>query len=77
MGFLPSEIAASALIVARYTLLDSEEIFPDKLQEVVDHHIEDLIDCISALDATFRKSQSIAQKAIFEKYKSDKWVEFQ
>jgi len=73
LGFLPSEIAASALIVARYTLLDSEEIFPDKLQEVVDHHIEDLIDCISALDATFRKSQSIAQKAIFEKYKSDKY----
>lgn len=73
LGFLPSEIAASALIIARYTLLDNEEIFPDKLQEVVDHHIEDLIDCISALDATFKKSQTISQKAIQEKYKSDKY----
>lgn len=72
LGFLPSEIAASALCVARYTLLDNEEIFPDKLQEIVDHHIEDLIDCISALDNTFRKSQTIPQKAIQEKYKTDK-----
>lgn len=76
LAFLPSEIAASALCVARYTLLDEsgQEIFPDKLQETVDHHIEDLIDCISALDNTFRKASTIPQKAIQEKYKSNKYV---
>ncbi|KAK6625836.1 hypothetical protein RUM43_006135 [Polyplax serrata] len=75
LAFVPSEIAASALCVARYTLLDEagEEIFPSKLQETVDHHIEDLIDCISALDNTFRKASSIPQKAIQEKYKSNKY----
>ncbi|EEB09943.1 G2/mitotic-specific cyclin-A, putative [Pediculus humanus corporis] len=73
LAYLPSEIAASALCVARYTLLDeTEEIFPVKLQEVVDHHVEDLIDCISAVDNTFRKASSIPQKAIQEKYKSNK-----
>lgn len=65
--------AASALLVARYTLSEEigEEVFPDKLQETVDHYMEDLITCIAALDTMFKKSPNNPQKAIYEKYKSE------
>ncbi|KAL0273263.1 UNVERIFIED_CONTAM: hypothetical protein PYX00_005976 [Menopon gallinae] len=73
LEFLPSVTAASALLVARYTLSEEigEEVFPEKLQEAMDHHIEDLITCIAAIDKMYKKSPNNPQRAINEKYKSE------
>ncbi|XP_076249805.1 cyclin A [Calliopsis andreniformis] len=71
LQFLPSHLAASAIALARHTLLD--EMWPHELELSSGYSLKDLKDCIICLNKTFCYALNIQQQAIQEKYKSSKY----
>ncbi|CAL7945136.1 unnamed protein product [Xylocopa violacea] len=71
LQFLPSHLAASAVALARYTLL--EEMWPHELELSTGYSLKDLKECIICLNKTFCNALNIQQQAIQEKYKSSKY----
>lgn len=72
LQFLPSHLAASAIALARYTLL--EEMWPHELELSTGYRLKDLKECIICLNKTFCNALNIQQQAIQEKYKSSKYA---
>lgn len=70
LQFLPSQLAASAVALARHTL--REEVWPHELELSSGYSLQDLKGCISHLHKTFKSAPSLPQQAIQEKYKSNK-----
>ncbi|XP_076664186.1 cyclin A isoform X2 [Andrena cerasifolii] len=71
LQFSPSHLAASAVALARHTLL--EEMWPHELELSTGYSLRDLKDCIICLNKTFCNALNIQQQAIQEKYKSSKY----
>ncbi|XP_012164882.1 cyclin-A2 [Bombus terrestris] len=71
LQFLPSHLAASAIALARHTLL--EEMWPHELELSSGYSLKDLKECILCLNKTFCNALNILQQAIQEKYKSSKY----
>ncbi|XP_076624758.1 cyclin A isoform X2 [Colletes latitarsis] len=71
LQFLPSHLAASAVALARYTLL--EEMWPHELELSTGYCLKDLKECIICLNKTFCNALNIQQQAIQDKYKSSKY----
>ncbi|KAG9436706.1 cyclin-A2 [Apis mellifera carnica] len=71
LQFLPSHLAASAIALARHTLL--EEMWPHELELSTAYSLKDLKECILCLNKTFYNALNIRQQAIQEKYKSSKY----
>lgn len=71
LQFLPSHLAASAIALARHTLL--EELWPHELELSTGYSLKDLKECIICLNKTFCNALNIQQQAIQEKYKSSKY----
>lgn len=71
LQYLPSQLAASAVALARHTLL--EEIWPHELELSTGYDLKTLKECISYLSKTFRNASNIPQVAIQEKYKNSKY----
>ncbi|XP_076302514.1 cyclin A isoform X1 [Lasioglossum baleicum] len=71
LQFLPSHLAASALALARHTLL--EELWPHELELGTGYCLKDLKECIMYLNKTFCNALNIQQQAIQDKYKSSKY----
>ncbi|KAG7204794.1 hypothetical protein KM043_005201 [Ampulex compressa] len=69
--FLPSHLAASAVVLARHTL--QEEIWPHELELSTGYSLKDLKVCVNCLNNTFRHAPNFQQQAIQEKYKSSKY----
>ncbi|XP_012287078.1 cyclin-A2 [Orussus abietinus] len=71
LQYPPSLLAASAVALARHTLL--EEAWPHELELSTGYSLQDLKECISCLNRTFANAPNIPQKAIQEKYKKNKF----
>ncbi|XP_053976658.1 cyclin-A2 isoform X1 [Hylaeus anthracinus] len=71
LQFLPSHLAASAVALARHTLL--EEMWPHELELSTGYRLKDLKECIICLNKTFCNALNIQQQAIQDKYKSNKY----
>ena len=71
LQFSPSHLAASAVALARHTLL--EEMWPHELELSTGYSLRDLKECIICLNKTFCNALNIQQQAIQEKYKSNKY----
>ncbi|XP_017757033.1 PREDICTED: cyclin-A2 [Eufriesea mexicana] len=71
LQFLPSHLAASAIALARHTLL--EEMWPHELELSTGYSLKDLKECIMCLNKTFCNALNIQQQAIQERYKSSKY----
>ncbi|ONK60020.1 uncharacterized protein A4U43_C08F13370 [Asparagus officinalis] len=71
--FLPSTVAASAVFLARLTLLPDSHPWSSKLQQQTNYKLSDLKDCIKALhDLQLNKKKS-SLTAVREKYKQHKF----
>lgn len=70
LQYLPSQLAASAIALARHTLL--EEIWPHELELSTGYDLKTLKECIAYLNRTFANAPNIQQTAIQEKYRSSK-----
>jgi len=74
-GFLqyqPSMIAASAVVLARLTVADSEYL-PSTLCEVSKYSLSDMRACIRSLHQMHHQSKVLAQQAVNDKYKQPKY----
>ncbi|XP_017881629.1 cyclin-A2 [Ceratina calcarata] len=71
LQFVPSHLAASAIALARHTLL--EEMWPHELELSTGYSLINLKECILCLHKTFCNALNIQQQAIQEKYKSSKY----
>ncbi|KZC10100.1 PREDICTED: cyclin-A2 [Dufourea novaeangliae] len=71
LQFVPSHLAASALALARHTLL--EEMWPHELELATGYNLKDLKECVICLNKTFCNALNIQQQAIQDKYKSSKY----
>lgn len=70
LKYLPSHLAASAIALARHTL--REEVWPHELQLSTGYCLEDMKECISDLNKSFKNAPDLPQQAIQEKYKNKK-----
>lgn len=73
LKYKPSEIAASAIIMARHTIaptLQREQVDIDDVLEVSKFEISSLRDCIDALHLLHLNSNSLTQQSVQEKYAS-------
>ncbi|KAL1509076.1 hypothetical protein ABEB36_003874 [Hypothenemus hampei] len=71
LEFLPSELAASAIVLARYTL--DYPLWTLKFAENIDYKLEQLMDCIKFLHKVYTEATDKAQHAIQDKYKTQKY----
>ncbi|KAJ9593973.1 hypothetical protein L9F63_014614 [Diploptera punctata] len=71
LQYLPSELAASAIAVARHTLeLDA---WTDEMNTATGYSLDDLGRCICHLNVTYSNASTHPQQAIREKYKGNRW----
>lgn len=70
MQYLPSQLAASGIALARYTL--HEEVWPHELELSTGYSLIQLRDIIINLKKIFVNVQKMPQQAIQDKYKSSK-----
>ncbi|XP_044749393.1 cyclin-A2-like [Coccinella septempunctata] len=70
LEFIPSILAASAIAIAQHTL--GEEVWPESFVQILGYKLHQLKRCIIFLDIMFKKAPNMSQKAIHEKYKSQK-----
>lgn len=71
LKYLPSELAASCIALARHTL--DQEAWPKDLENMTRYKFEDLKPCISHLNETYSNASTFPQQAVREKYKSNRW----
>jgi cyclin A len=71
LQYLPSELAASSIALARHTL--DQEAWPEDLEEATGYKFEDLKQCISHLNQTYSNASTYPQQAIREKYRTNRW----
>jgi len=71
LKFLPSEIAATALAIANYTL--ELPAWPALMVETFGIRLEELRECYACLNAAFGKVHTAEQHAIRDKYRDDKY----
>ncbi|XP_059490216.1 G2/mitotic-specific cyclin-A isoform X2 [Neocloeon triangulifer] len=71
MHFLPSEMAAAAVALARHTM--GAEPWPENLRELTGLSIEHLGSCLDPLTLAFSEAPMHPQQAIRDKYKVSKW----
>ena len=70
LQYLPSELAASSIALARHTL--DQEAWPEVLEETTGYKFEGLKQCISHLNQTYSNASTYPQQAIREKYKTNR-----
>jgi cyclin A len=70
LKYLPSELAASCIALARHTL--DQEVWPEDLENMTRYKFEDLKPCISHLNETYSNASIFPQQAVREKYKSNR-----
>lgn len=73
LTYLPSKIAAGALALSRYTL--DLPIWSRMLETNVGYRLEDLRDIILDLNKAHQKAETLAQQAIQEKFKANKYMQ--
>lgn len=73
LTYMPSKISSGALALSRYTL--DLPIWSRMLETNTGYRLEDLKDIILDLNKTHQKTTSLAQQAIQEKYKSNKYMQ--
>ncbi|XP_075705834.1 cyclin-A2 [Rhinoderma darwinii] len=71
LRYLPSIIAATAFIIANYTV--NEEPWPDSLAKFTGYSLESLKPCILDLYQTYLSAATHQQQAVREKYKNSKF----
>ncbi|XP_077332963.1 cyclin-A2 [Lithobates pipiens] len=71
LRYLPSVVAASAFIIANFTLND--ETWPDSLAQFTRYSLESLKPCILDLYRTYLSATTHQQQAVREKYKNAKY----
>ncbi|XP_068136466.1 cyclin-A2 [Hyperolius riggenbachi] len=71
LRYLPSVVAASAFIIANYTLND--ETWPDSLAQFTRYSLDSLRLCVIDLYHTFLSASTHQQQAVREKYKTAKY----
>ncbi|CAN2388868.1 cellular response to cocaine, partial [Pristimantis euphronides] len=70
LRYLPSVIAAAALIIANYTI--NEETWPDSLAKFTGYTLESLKPCVLDLHKAYHSAATHQQQAVREKYKNSK-----
>ncbi|KAL5012733.1 hypothetical protein ScPMuIL_011284 [Solemya velum] len=70
MKYLPSQIAASAVCLARLSM--GEEPWPKELVKKAGYEICEFSECLTELHQTYISASKSQQQAIPEKYKSSK-----
>ena len=70
LQYLPSELAASSLALARHTL--EQEAWPEEMQESTGYGMEALMPCVAHLTTLYNNASTHPQQAIREKYKSNR-----
>ncbi|XP_043917466.1 cyclin-A2 [Protopterus annectens] len=70
LKYLPSVIAASAFLLANYTV--TQEVWPEVLEKLSGYTLESLTPCLTDLHQTYLSARQHAQQAVQEKYKSGK-----
>nr|XP_019556991.2 G2/mitotic-specific cyclin-A [Aedes albopictus] len=73
LTYLPSKISAGALALSRYTL--DLPIWSRMLETNTGYQLEDLKDIILDLNKVHQKAESLAQQAIQEKFKGNKYMQ--
>lgn len=73
LTYQPSKIAAGALALSRYTL--DLPVWSRMLETNVGYRLEDLRDIILDLNKTHQRAESMAQQAIQEKFKANKYMQ--
>lgn len=73
LTYLPSKIAAGALALSRYAL--DLPVWSRMLETNVGYRLEDLRDIILDLNKTHQRAESMAQQAIQEKFKANKYMQ--
>lgn len=73
LTYLPSKIAAGALALSRYAL--DLPIWSRMLETNVGYRLEDLRDIVLDLNKTHQRAESMAQQAIQEKFKANKYMQ--
>lgn len=73
LTYLPSKISAGALALSRYTL--DLPIWSRMLETNTGYRLEDLKDIILDLNKVHQKTESLAQQAIQEKFKGNKYMQ--
>ncbi|KAM9329271.1 cyclin-A2 [Gastrophryne carolinensis] len=71
LRYLPSVVAASAFVIANFTLND--ETWPDSLSQFTGYSLESLKPCILDLHCTYLAAATHQQQAVREKYKNTKY----
>jgi hypothetical protein len=70
MHFLPSEMAAAAVALARHTM--GAEPWPRELQELTGVSLSQLGACLDPLTLTFADAPAYPQQAVREKFRASK-----
>lgn len=73
LTYQPSKIAAGALALSRYTL--DLPVWSRMLETNVGYRLKDLRDIILDLNKTHQRAESMAQQAIQEKFKANKYMQ--
>jgi len=76
LKFLPSEVAAASLVLARHALSQECDVtvtWPESLVSLTGYTCDSLRECIMALQRSWRSAEDSPQQAIREKYKSSKY----
>lgn len=73
LTYLPSKIAAGALALSRYAL--DLPVWSRMLETNVGYRLEDLRDIVLDLAKTHQRAESMAQQAIQEKFKANKYMQ--
>lgn len=73
LTYLPSKIAAGALALSRYAL--DLPIWSRMLENNVGYRLEELRDIVLDLSKTHARAESMAQQAIQEKFKANKYMQ--
>ncbi|KAG8221856.1 hypothetical protein J437_LFUL003232 [Ladona fulva] len=71
LKFLPSEIACSAVSLARHTF--GLGMWNEDLELITGYSLDEFKTCLMHLDETFCKAANYPQKAVYDKYKASKW----
>ncbi|XP_071452901.1 cyclin-A2 [Hetaerina americana] len=71
LKFLPSEIACSAISLARHNF--GLELWSEELELTTGYTMDEFKTCLSCLHETFAKASKYPQKAVYDKYKASKW----
>nr|CAH7722226.1 unnamed protein product [Callosobruchus chinensis] len=74
LEFLPSTIATSAIAIARHTL-GEQECWPKELVELTGYELVELQRCIEFISRMFKNAPNLPQRAIQEKYKTQRYLQ--